>query len=351
MTDNQQSNILSRQQCSALKGIAILLVIIHNLCHRLNGIDIAENEFTYSLSNAQNMLDAILHPTTGLLSQLFTFIGPFGLYLFVFVSGYGLVKKYEQQPISTNFGKFMWHNATKLWRLLIPGSILFFLMRALLMGDIRTDIPSLVLQTSFFANLVPGSTIYPMIFWYLGMAMELYAIYWLILRRCNTATMLAITLAALLGHWLLLSGGDPTAIHYYNVNFMGWLTPFVCGIYIARHGFPKIASRYRWLVVIAMTALALVGQFNCYTWTLTCIGILYLAISFVKSLSQGWFQKSICWVGNISAIIYIIHPTTRGMFCKITPAVDSYHYIIAYIAVTLILSYLASKILLPRRKA
>ena len=38
--------LLSRKECSAMRGVAILAIMLHNYCHWLKGI-VRENEYTW----------------------------------------------------------------------------------------------------------------------------------------------------------------------------------------------------------------------------------------------------------------------------------------------------------------
>ena len=48
--ENQHNQFLSSTECNAMKGFAILCVMMHNFCHFLTGA-MRENEFDFSLKN------------------------------------------------------------------------------------------------------------------------------------------------------------------------------------------------------------------------------------------------------------------------------------------------------------
>ena len=84
-----------------VKGIGILLIILHNYFHTFP-------EFPAMLSG--NLRIIIL--------SLFSFLGHYGVSIFVFVSGYGLSKRYDHS------GESKWYiilrRAIQLWKWLIP---------------------------------------------------------------------------------------------------------------------------------------------------------------------------------------------------------------------------------------
>ena len=55
---------------------------------------IFENEFTYQEWHVSKLLDYLSHPDGRLPLQLFSFFGHYGVVIFVFLSAYGLEKKY-----------------------------------------------------------------------------------------------------------------------------------------------------------------------------------------------------------------------------------------------------------------
>ena len=88
---------LSRTESSALRGIAILGIILHNYCHFL-GFAVKENEYKFDPSRPMQFLDKLFSLDSDLFIHFFSFLGHYGVPIFLFISGYGLVKKYEAHP-------------------------------------------------------------------------------------------------------------------------------------------------------------------------------------------------------------------------------------------------------------
>ena len=61
--DNKRScaPLLTRAECSALRGIAIIGIFLHNYCHWL-GFAVKENEYTFRMSNCRNLMKAVASP-------------------------------------------------------------------------------------------------------------------------------------------------------------------------------------------------------------------------------------------------------------------------------------------------
>lgn len=77
-----------------MKGVAILFIVLHNLLHWIS--QIKENEFSYSPEKTKLFFENLVTNADTLWLDIFSFLGWYGVATFLFLSGYGLVKKYEQ---------------------------------------------------------------------------------------------------------------------------------------------------------------------------------------------------------------------------------------------------------------
>jgi len=91
------SPILSRQACNALRGLAIIGIFLHNYCHWLGPI-VKENEYQYFQHNVDWLAQVMVNPNLNLPIHLLSFFGHYGVPVFLFLSAYGLVMKYEAKP-------------------------------------------------------------------------------------------------------------------------------------------------------------------------------------------------------------------------------------------------------------
>ena len=85
------NNWLSREECSALRTIAILSIVVHNFAHKLPGAS-SENEFAFSKDNSYYFWNNVL--SSDFFIHLFSYWGHLGVPIFVFLSAYGLSLKY-----------------------------------------------------------------------------------------------------------------------------------------------------------------------------------------------------------------------------------------------------------------
>ena len=119
--------LLSRKECSAMRGVAIMAIMLHNYCHWLRGI-VRENEYTWQQFKFDELWRLTLHPDELLPMHLVSFFGHYGVPVFLFLSGYGLVKKYEQGKLpEIGLWRFVRYNYLKLFRIFIVGFVAFIM--------------------------------------------------------------------------------------------------------------------------------------------------------------------------------------------------------------------------------
>ena len=119
------NNGFSRTECNALRGIAIIGIFLHNYCHWLGPI-VKENEYQYFQLNVDRLAHAVQCADASLPLHLLSFFGHYGVPLFLFLSAFGLVRKYEanqQTRISTV--PFVCYHFLKLFKMMIVGFVAF----------------------------------------------------------------------------------------------------------------------------------------------------------------------------------------------------------------------------------
>lgn len=336
------STILSRYNCTLLRGIAILAIMLHNFCHLLPTA-VQENEFDFDSSRSWALVRAICNPTAGIVSHVFSFFGHYGVSIFVFLCGYGLVRKYEENnaPLGSFFD-FMRNHAVKFWRIIIPGTLIFAFVVILFEHSFWWRNKFIYLQMVYVANLFPGAIISPYIYWYLGMAMQLYALYYLVFRRCTTrGLIIAGCLQPVLqwGAMLLPEGTSVEMLDYIATNSPAWLIDFCFGIYAARHG---VQFMLQPRAIAAAAVMFVIGQFAAVLWPFTGISFVVLTMAVAIHLRDGVIKRSLHSLGIISMWLYMFHPTTREIFLYCNPTITSYGLLLAYIGLTILLAYAAT---------
>ena len=70
----RNGELLSRTESAALRGIAILGIILHNYCHFL-GFAVKENEYKFDSSRPMQFFDKLFSLDSDLFIHIFSFLG------------------------------------------------------------------------------------------------------------------------------------------------------------------------------------------------------------------------------------------------------------------------------------
>jgi len=269
-------NKLSLQQTQALRGLAILGIILHNYCHFLK-FAVKENEYTFTAEKPRQLLEKLMSIDSDLFIHILSFFGHYGVPVFLFISGYGLVKKYEA-PHSAPEGatnvsvpdgnvdpthtaanvsvpdgnvappgaeggglssslSFLLRHFRKLFRLMIWGFLLFVAVYFLRHDDGATvyswdRIAAQLTMTVNFLYEHPDRIIKPGPYWYFGLMMQIYALYIFVIHRWRSNWLLLALVAVC---WLVqVMMPTPDALNFVRYNFIGGMLPFALGVAMAR---------------------------------------------------------------------------------------------------------------------
>ena len=356
--------LLTRNECTAMRGIAILAIVLHNYCHFISSI-VQENEYQFFTSNNDRLWQVISHPDELLPIHLLSFFGHYGVPVFLFLSGYGLVRKYETSDDSCPPVRFVRYSYLKLLRMLIVGFSLFICVDMVTPGRFQFHWDNVIAQLLMYINVLPEpeKTIWPGIYWFFGLMMELYIVYRLLFYRRSSWIAVALIVVC----WLLQAFCDPEGetLNRLRYNCIGGLLPFGLGIIAARVRTLRTGSTtptdsayapygpILWLLVFILSvALVFAMSFNFYTWLLWIpVFIILGTIALVKAMPK-WMLSIVTWFGNISAAMFVAHPIARKLFITVAWKQDIYDglmlYIIAVIAISWAVKQLIDRIPQPK---
>lgn len=340
--------ILTRSECSAMRGIAILAIMLHNYCHFIGKI-VKENEYMYQEANNNRLWQVLSNPDELLPVHLFSYFGHYGVPVFLFLSGFGLVMKYETAAAApVGPVRFLRYHYLKLLRMLIVGFVLFLMVDAVTPGRYAFHWDNVLAQLLMYINVLPepDKTIWPGIYWFFGLMIELYIVYRLLLHRRNS--WLVVGLIAVC--WLLQVCCDPDGdtLNRLRYNFIGGMLPFGLGILFARYA-PRCSwwpsSRWLWLAVaLVAVVLTVLMSFNFQSWFWIPVVIIVGTIALVKALPQLVLQVLV-WFGAISAAMFVAHPIARKLFITVAWRQDIYDGLMLYVVVTVALSWAVKQII------
>ena len=351
--------LLTRNECTAMRGIAILAIVLHNYCHFISKI-VQENEYQFFVSHNEQLWQVISHPDELLPVHLLSFFGHYGVPVFLFLSGYGLVRKYETSDNFCPPVRFVRYSYLKLLRMLFVGFSLFICVDMVTPGRFQFHWDNVIAQLLMYINVLPEpeKTIWPGIYWFFGLMMELYIVYRLLLYRRSSWIVVALIVVC----WLLQAFCDPEGdtLNRLRYNCIGGMLPFGLGIIAARVRTLRTGSTFPtdseyapygpilWLLVFILSvALVFAMSFNFYTWLLLLpVFIIFGTIALVKAMPK-WMLSIVTWFGSISAAMFVAHPIARKLFITVAWKQDIYDGLMLYIIAVIALSW-AVKLLIDR---
>ena len=338
-------NMLTRTECTALRGLAIAAIVLHNYCHFIGKI-VQENEYLYLERNNERLWQVLTHPDALLPVHLLSYFGHYGVPVFLFLSGFGLVRKYEHAHCDAL--PFLRYSYLKLLRMLIVGFVLFVFVDTVTPGRFHFHWYNVLAQLSMTINLLPTpeSIIWPGIYWFFGLMMELYVVYRLLLYRRSSLLVVGLIVVC----WLLQLLCDPAGVtlNRLRYNFVGGMLPFGAGILLARHGdrIPVSALRpYGWLLVsVATFALVFALCFHFHSWLWIPLPVIVASVALVRSLPRPLFRVAE-WLGSLSAAMFVAHPIARKLLIIVAWKDNIYDGLMLYVVVTIGLSWAVKQII------
>ena len=349
--------LLTRNECTAMRGIAILAIVLHNYCHFISKI-VQENEYQFFVSHNEQLWQVISHPDELLPVHLLSFFGHYGVPVFLFLSGYGLVRKYETSDDSCPPMRFVRYSYLKLLRMLIVGFSLFICVDMVTPGRFQFHWDNVIAQLLMYINVLPEpeKTIWPGIYWFFGLMMELYIVYRLLFYRRSSWIAVALIVVC----WLLQAFCDPEGetLNRLRYNCIGGLLPFGLGIIAARVRTLRTGSTtptdsayapygpILWLLVFILSvALVFAMSFNFHTWLLWIpVFIILGTIALVKAMPK-WMLSIVTWFGSISAAMFVAHPIARKLFITVAWKQDIYDGLMLYIIAVIALSWAVKQLI------
>lgn len=331
--------LLTRAECAALRGLAIIGIFLHNYCHWLGPV-VKENEYTFSQHNV-DWLTAVMASPDGLLpAHLVSFFGHYGVPVFLFLSAYGLELKYGRTLYAPTF-RFVAYHWKKLFSMMIVGFVSFTIVDAITPGRWHYTLTQVVAQLAMVNNLLPDPdhNIWPGPFWFFGLMLQLYAVYRLLLYKRHWAWTVG-AMVVCLGVQLAFAP-ESEALNWYRYNFMGGMLPFGLGLLYARYGNRIILTHLNTLSLLVSVVfcgfLVMWMSASYLLWSVVPLVVCILCVYVVKLLSQAarrpvgaWLMERLVWMGEISAALFVIHPVLRKVFIPISRHGDIYTGLLLY---------------------
>lgn len=348
------NNFLTREECNALRGLAIAGIVLHNFCHWLRPV-VKENEYQFFHRNVAWLNNVIEHADRLLPAHLFSFFGHYGVPVFLFLSAYGLSKKYEK-PLPQLYQRgngnddvltFIWTHFRKLFTMMIMGFVIFTMVDAITPGSHRYHLLDVVAQLGMFNNVLPhpNNIIWPGPYWFFGLMMQFYLLFRLVLYRRHWGFTVGLIVVCLCIQ--LMCDPEGEALNRWRYNFVGGMLPFGMGLLTARYG-----EEFSWRSSVIMLLPSLLMMWymsqSFLYWLIAPMAVVFAGVCFVKTINTvntQWLMKVFTWLGTISAALFVTHPVTRKIFIPLSHSGDIYTGLLLYVISSLVVATWFNKLI------
>lgn len=338
---------LSKAQTTILKGLAMIMIVLHNFIHATNFI--TENEFDFNPERIIRLFVSIKNSIWMLINGPLSLWGFLGIELFIFISGYGLAKQFIKKKPSSYF-KYLLPKLIKIYSLIIIG-LLFYGLLLLPIGEINMTnyvhaIKSyLFLYTNFSTEtLFSVRLIGP--WWYFSFVIQLYIIFPLLYYFIDKYKEKGL-FGLLLFSYILIYALSPIAEqHKFPIyaNFIGHLPELLIGMGFAY--FKEFRINYK--IIIPVFIIFTLSHFfeAIFPLSFACatILLLFMFYPFYKETTKTK-HKILLFIGQISMFMFVINGPLRICFTNYAFGNDQLNILIwaiMHLGLTILVAYLLS---------
>lgn len=350
---------LDKTETNLFKGLAIIMIVTHNFLH-LFPIP-GENEFNFSESRFNNLLNLLWNEPENSIRGLLSFFGHFGVQIFIFLSAYGLTKKYlSTQP---KFCSFLWGRVLKIYPTFILAIILWAMIYGWLwnhggiLGPLKViylNFGSLFLKLTLLSNFVSREAIAIVgPWWFIPFIFQFYFFFPLLLKlyeHWGRKGLFVISIFSIVFN--LFFNGRVFDVNLYP-TLIGHLPELCLGIYFSKNDFNRIRIHY--IIFFIAFLINIFGNFYDPLWHLNHISALIILIFVFYSLStqinkNAASKKIILFLGHISMPLFLVNGYLRRPFIGWALHYDHWFLTLIFCLIFLIVSILVALVLLKIEK-
>ncbi len=333
------------------KGTAILLIVTHNFMHLFPAPK--ENEFGFYPDRFFEFFRLILNEPENVIRVSLSFFGHFGVQIFIFLSAYGLTKKYFLRKLS--YWPFIWARLLRIY----PAFILAILAWAIIDGWIYPNYglygplkvldwnsEGLIFKLTLLSNFIPGKSLSPVgPWWFIPFIFQFYLTFPLLLylySRWEGLVLLILSVTSIL--FSILVQGHINGLNIY-FTIIGHLPEFCLGMYLASRDDADI--RIPTLIIIAAFTLYFLGNLYPIFWYANHISFLILLLavfSFIipKIKANKPIREVLLFFGNISMPLFLVNGFLRNPFVSWAKDYNDWLLTLALCLVFLMISVLVA---------
>lgn len=300
---------LNKDQTNVIKGGAMLFIVLHNFIHMTN--QIGENEMSFDPNRIYLLFDTIYNLKSMLFNGVISYFGIYFLQLYMFISGYGLVKQYSKNK-SIPYLQYISQRLIKLYSLLLFGLVVYFILFYQFF-DLNWfgsfAISSLLMYNNFSFETI---FLYVGPWWYFSLIMQLYLLFPLLYKfidKYKEKGLFILIAFSYLAMYLLYPTLTRLNIPMYG-NFLGHLPEFLLGMGLAM--FPRLTFNLKF--IFSVTILFVLSNFFelFFPFSFLTATVLFLCLFYpVINYASDWIKKPLVFLGGISMFMFLINGPLR----------------------------------------
>ena len=324
---------LTPVQTLFLKGFAILCIMSHNFFHWVPPVTY-ENEMHFYPMYFSRFLQDFTWPDA--INCLFSFWGFYGVYLFIFLSGYGLTKSFTHHHTERNI-RFIGRHIAKIYLLFLCSAALYLFIVP------KVNYRAVLHVLSLTTNLSP-ETLFLVCgpWWFFSLIIQLYLLflflYKFIQKDISNIVLICFSYLLIALYWMKYCG---TGIGLYS-NAIGHIPEFSLGIFVAiyekRLTF-LVNKTFSAIVFLLSLIVLIIAQLSQYVFIFSFTASVALFLCGYRLIGQTT-SHFLIFTGKLSPYLFGFNGFLyRGYFVKSARLGDSAVWDILYWLIWLGINY------------
>ncbi|WP_131904140.1 acyltransferase family protein [Cocleimonas flava] len=344
---------LSSNETLIMKGIAILMIAMHNFMHLFPFPK--ENEFDFSFERTSSMLNLLWTEPENSIRVLASFFGHFGVEVFVLLSAYGLTKKYLKHPLI--YWQFIGERIFKIFPAFIIAIVIWLALEGFyshgIFGPFKMlsmHYQEILLKLTLLSNFIPDKALEPIgPWWFIPFIFQFYFVFPFLLKlheRWQETGLIALSAFCLVFT-------DTVEGHLYGVNLYYTIVPYIpvfaLGLCLAKKD--TLISEIH--IPKSFVALALVifilGNIYQHLWVLSNISFILLFLvlmNIVIPKIKGSLHRLLIFTGQISMGLFLVNGFLRFPMVRWAIEKDNWLYTLVLCFVFLAISYIMAVVVI-----
>lgn len=340
---------LSLENTTFYKGVAILMIIMHNFFHLLPPV-FGENEQNFKLERIEAYFQIVFNQPELFFQKTLSLLGHYGVQMFLFLSAYGLTIKYINSKIF--YVDFLKKRIIKIYPAFLF-SIVFWVIYIRITEHqglsyiIMRHWKELLFKLTFIANFIPDQ-LYALCgpWWFVSLIIQFYIIFPLMLciyKKYNNLGLIVLSFAGL----LLTAYIQPIANILIPGTVLTHLPELSIGIFLAT----KRNFSLNYFTILVIIIVFILSNYYYSFWFLSYSSALILLLIIFQNIilkSNKRLTEYILFIGSISMYMFYINGFIRYPWLDYAKHFDSWYinifFCLIFIVIVIVTSFLMMRI-------